>query len=129
MHMSKQVVGKDADGNDVVMVWGADLNWAHGFVDGPQHQQREYYRAQGRGNAHYLVAREVSREFKYWLVVIHVDGKTQNLPTEFMSAYEGQEVCQIFESERAHVIRGPTPAHEVSKNARARIEDKINDQT
>jgi hypothetical protein len=120
MPMHKEIIGKDADGKDVVRIWGDDLNWAHGFVEGPQHQQREYYRAQGRGNAHYVVAREVSREFKYWFAVMHIDGETINLPTEFMSAYEGQEVCQIFEAERARTI---------SKNTRARIEDKTNDET
>jgi hypothetical protein len=128
MPMDKQVVGKDVDGNDVVMVWGDDLNWAHGYVKGPEHQQREYYRAQGKGGAHYAVARDLAEKlddkkrpiFRYWYVVTHIDGKTVHLPTEFMSAYEGQEVCQIIESERAHVI---------SKNAHARIEDKANDKT
>jgi hypothetical protein len=123
MAMNKQTIGKDEDGKDVVMVWGADLNWAHGFVEGPEHQQREYYRAQGRGNAHYAVARDLAKKFdakghpiyNYWYVVMHIDGETINLPTEFMSAYEGQEVCQIFESERGARIR---------KEEHARVEDK-----
>ena len=115
--MDKVVVGQDQDGNDVLMVWGADLNWAHGFVEGPQHQQKEYYRAQGKGNAHYVVTREMSKEFKYWFITMNIDGKTENLPTEFMSVYEGQEICQIFETER------DTHARTLEKE-RARIEDK-----
>jgi hypothetical protein len=131
MPMNKQVVGKDGDGKDVVMVWGADLNWAHGFVNGPKHQQREYYRAQGKGNAHYVVARDMEKRFdekghhiyNYWYAVMHIDGETINLPTEFMTAFEGQEVCQIFESERC------AQAREILSKERARIEDKNNDKT
>jgi hypothetical protein len=118
MPMDKQVVGKDSDGNDVLMVWGDDLNWAHGFAKS-RDEQREYYRAHGRGDAHYAVVREVSKEFKYWYVAIYVDGKTTHLPTEFMSAYEGKEVCQIFESERAR---------DILKNAHARIEGKTKNE-
>jgi len=126
MPMKSEIVGKDADGNDVVMVWGDDLNWAHGFVEGPSRQQKEYYRAQGRGGAHYVVSRDLATRldnknkpiFNYWYATMHVDGKTTHLSTEFMSAYEGQEICQIFESER------DTRAHEL-KNALARIESKI----
>ena len=124
MPMDKQVIGQDQDGNDVVMVWGADLNWAHGYVTGPKHQQREYYRAMGKGDAHYLVARTIEEGFRYWYVTMHIDGKTQHLPTEFMSAYEGQEVCQIFEAER------DTGAHTQSlERTRARVEDKRDDKT
>lgn len=122
MPMHKQTVGKDSDGKDVVQVWGDDLNWAHGFASGPT-GQREYYRAQGRGFAHYAVVRETEKKldakghpiFNYWYAITFIDGKTTELPTEFMSAYEGQEVCQIFESERTR---------DISKNAHTRIEDK-----
>lgn len=112
MPMNKEVIGIDSEGKPVNVVWGADLNWAHGFVENNKHEKREYYRAQGKGNAHYLVWREISdkldqfgkREFKYWYATMHIDGQTNNLMTEFMSAYEGQEVCQIFESERTRAI-------------------------
>lgn len=125
MPMNKQVVGKDEDGKPVVMVWGADLNWAHGFVEGPEHQQKEYYRAQGKGNAHYIVARDIAKkldmfgkpEFKYWYVTMHVDGETINLPSECMNAYEGQELAQIFESERR-----------VHKEEHARIAEERKDE-
>ena len=122
MPMHTRVIGKDTDGNDVVEAWGDDLNWAHGVMESGG-EKREYYRAHGRGNAYYAVMREISDkldrfnkpEFKYWYVSMHVDGKTTHMPTEFMNAYEGQEVCQIFESERTH---------EVSKNEHVRIEGK-----
>ena len=132
MPMNKQVIGKDAEGKDVNVIWGADLNWAHGFVEGPRHQQREYYRAQGRGNAYYLVARESpdqgpgtkglhNKEFVYWYVTIYIDGKTTHLDTECMNAYEGQELCQIFESERACVVS--------KERTRVREEKKLTNNT
>lgn len=135
MPMHKYVVGKDEDGNDVAMVWGADLNWAHGYINGPEHQQKEYYRAKGKGDAHYAVVRDLAEKrdaknhliYHYWYVVMHVDGKTTNLPTEFMSAYEGQEVCQIWESERAHTY-GQSHVQSLERT-RARIEDKSDDKT
>ena len=124
--MNKRTIGKDVDGNPVNVIWGADLNWAHGFVEGPEHQQREYYRAQGKGDAHYVVFREPSTkrfDFKYWYIAIHIDGKTEQLPTECMSYLEGQEICQIYESER------DTRAHTQSlERTRARIEDKTSDK-
>jgi hypothetical protein len=135
MPMNKQTIGKDKDGKDVVMVWGADLNWAHGFVEGPEYQKREYYRAQGKGDASYVVARDVAKKcdekgypiYNYWCAIVYIDGKTEHLPTEFMSAYEGQEVCQIFESERdARGIHAREHTRELDKE-RARIESKKDD--
>jgi hypothetical protein len=116
MPMSKHPIGTDEEGKTVNVIWGADLNWAHGMVES-NGVKREYYRAQGKGNAHYAVVRETNqKEFAYWYVVMLIDGKTINLPTECMNAYEGQEICQIFESER--------DAH-IHKEERARIrEDK-----
>lgn len=117
--MSKFPIGEDDEGNPVNVVWGANLNWAHGFIEKQGEPKREYYRAQGKGNAHYVVAREVSEkrfDFRYWYISMHIDGHTSHLDTECMNAYEGQEICQIFESERAHVVS--------KEHARARIEDK-----
>ena len=130
MPMKKVPIGKDSDGKPVNVVWGDDLNWAHGFVEGPQHQQKEYYRAQGRGDAHYVVARDMGEKldasknpiYRYWYITMHIDGETTHLPTEFMVALEGMEVCQIWESER------DTRAHTQSlERTRARIEHKIKD--
>jgi hypothetical protein len=116
MPMSKHPIGTDDEGNPVNVVWGADLNWAHGFAENNEHKQCEYYRAQGKDNAHYAVVRELTGKFEYWYVTMHIDGHTSHLDTECMNAYEGQEICQIFESERAHVVS--------KEHARARIEDK-----
>lgn len=126
MPMHKQPIGKDGDGKPVNVIWGDKLNWAHGFVENSKHEKREYYRAQGRNNAYYLVWREISDEldmfgkpeFKYWYVITHADGHTNNLITEFMNAFEGQEVCQIFESER------DARARELSKERARTHEDK-----
>ena len=128
MPMHKYPIGKDDDGKEVVMVWGADLNWAHGYIEMHGQKEKEYYRTHGRGNAYYAVARDLEKHydakghvvFNYWYVSMHIDGKTTQLPTEFMSAYEGQEVCQIFESERDARIH---------KEERARIEGEKNEET
>jgi hypothetical protein len=109
MPMHRRVIGQDSDGNDVLMVWGDKLNWARGVVD-VKGEMREYYRAQGNGNAHYAVMRDLAKKrddrgqplYNYWYVAMHIDGQTTNLPTEFMSALEGKEVCQIFENERGN---------------------------
>ena len=122
MPMHKRPIGKDSDGNTVNVIWGDDLNWAHGFVEGPQQQQREYYRAQGVGGAQYVVAREPSKghfDFKYWYIVAHIDGQTITFPTECMNALEGQEICQIYESERDTRTRAQS-----LERTRARVEDK-----
>jgi hypothetical protein len=104
MPMSKHPIGKDDEGNPVNVVWGDRLNWAYGIIEKNNMEPKQYYRAQGRGNAHYVVAREIANGFRYWYVSMHIDGHTTHLDTECMNAYEGQEICQIFESERAHVI-------------------------
>jgi hypothetical protein len=110
MPMNTKIIGTDSEGNDVNVVWGDRLNWASGIVKLDTGQFR-YYRAKGKSGAHYVVKRQDVNEFKYWYISIYINGRTMHLPTEFMNAWEGKEVCQIYESEymrdiskeRAHV--------------------------
>ena len=114
MTLRQRIVGRHPDGRKVVMIAGDPLPWQF------NEKEHVYYVTSKDGRAKYVVARSrpTGRDrsghvlFSYWQARVRIDGDDIiNLGDEHMNAFEGQEICQIYESAR----REPKPLTHESK--------------
>ena len=103
MPVRQRIVGRHPDGRTVVMIAGDPMPWR--FND----KEDVYYVTSKDGRAKYVVARSrpTGRDrsghvlYSYWQARVRIDSdEIINLGDEHMIAWEGKEVCQIYESAR-----------------------------
>jgi hypothetical protein len=103
MPVRQKIVARHPDGRKLVMIQGDELPWKF------NEKEDVYYVTSKDGRARYVVARSrpIERDrsgrmvYSYWQARVRIDdGEIINLGDEHMIAFEGQEVCQIYDSAR-----------------------------
>jgi hypothetical protein len=101
MTVRRRVVGRHEDGRKVVVTFGDEMRWKY------DEEESIFHVVSDDGKAKYVVARSRPTHmdrgrpaYRYWVARVIMDGETTNLGDTYMIAWEGKEVCQIYESAR-----------------------------
>lgn len=107
MTVRRRVVGRHEDGRKVVVIFGDDMRWKY------DEKEEIFHAVSDDGKIKYAVARSRPtgkdkfghRLYRYWMARAietkeNEESVTTNLGDLHMVAYEGKEVCQIWESSR-----------------------------
>lgn len=104
MSVRRRIVGKSSDGRRMYAISGDDLPWRYDV------REDVFFVTSKDGRARYAVGRTrptgLDRgrlPYPYWRAVVLLDDKMMDLG-EHMIAWEGKEVCQIYESSRLDAL-------------------------
>jgi hypothetical protein len=113
MTVRRRIVGRHEDGRKVVVIFGDEMHWKY------DPKEEIFHAVSDDGKVRYAVAKSRPTEkdrfghrlYRYWMARAIEGGETTNLGDLHMVAFEGKEVCQIWESSR-HEARGDARVHD-----------------